>query len=188
MRMLNKSLACMIRGKSVEEAIRFSFMDHKDKLSIPAAQNYANDLYYLRTRHMPSSVVKFNAKPINILVKTGVNLFCKMGIKSFKNVESYKFNKKYKSIYIFPDFVPKKLTIENKKIINCCLELKISSNKNKRISKKHVLQCYRYSTKSRRPVILMYLFFSKKTDKIGVYQVFPKFFIISDGDMAKFDI
>jgi len=188
MKQLNKSLTCMIRGKSVEEAIRFSFMAHKEKLSIPAAQNYANDLYYLRTRHLLASVVKFNARPINILVKTGINIFTKMGIKSFKNTESYELNNNNRSFYIFPDFVPKKLVIEKKKINNCCLELKISSDKKQRISKKHILQCYRYSTKSRKPVILLYLFFLKKPKKIGIYEVSPKFFIISNDRLSKFEI
>ena len=179
MKQLNKSLACMIRGKAVEEAIRFSFMDHKDKLSIPAAQNYANDLYYLRTKYLLPSVVKFNARPINILVKTGINIFTKMGIKNFKNTASYELNNGNRSFYIFPDFVPKKLVIEKKKINNCCLELKISSNKKQRISRKHIVQCYKYSTQSRKPVILLYLFFFKKLKKIGIYKVCPKIFIIN---------
>jgi len=186
--MLNKSLACMIRGKSIEEAIRFSFMNHKEKLSIPAAQNYANDLYYLRTKYMPSNLVKFNANPINILVKTGINLFCKMEVKKFETVDSFKFNSKKKSIYIFPDFFSKSAKIDNKKIKNCCIELKISSNKQKKVNNKHVLQCHRYSTKSRKPVILMYLFFNKKPKSRGIYLVSPKIFIISNGKMSKFDI
>ena len=188
MRMLNKSITCMIRGKSIEEAIRFSFMSHKEKLSIPAAQNYANDLYYLRTKHMPSNIVKLTADPINILVKTGINLFYKMGIKKFENLESYKFNKRKKSIYIFPDFFSKSVKIDNKKFNNCCIELKKSSNKYKRISKKHFFQCFRYSSKSRKPVILTYLFFNKKPKSKCIYLVFPKIFIISNGKMSKFDI
>ena len=188
MKQLNKSLVCMIRGKSVEEAIRFSFMAHKDRLSIPAAQNYANDLYYLRTKGFSPSVVKFNAKPINTLVKAGINLFTRMGIKCFKNLQSYEFVDKNGSFYVFPDFVPKKLTIEKKSIKNCCLELKISSSKKQKISKKHILQCYRYSTKSRKPVILLYLFFSKKLKKKGIYEVFPKFFIIFNNELVKFQI
>ena len=188
MRMLNKSVTSMIRGKSIEEAIRFSFMNHKEKLSIPAAQNYANDLYYLRTKHIPSNIVKLNARPINILVKTGINLFFKMGIREFKNVDSFKSNIKNKTIYIFPDFFSKSVKIDKKKFKNCCIELKISSNKHKRISKKHVLQCLRYSSKSRKPVILTYLFFSKNVKNIDTFSVFPKIFIISHGKMSKFDI
>ena len=188
MRKLNKSLACMIRGKSIEEAIRFSFMNHKEKLSIPAAQNYANDLYYLRTKHMPSNLVKFNASPINILVKTGINLFYKIGIKKFENVESYRFNNRKKSIYVFPDFFSKSVKIDNKKFNNCCIELKISSNNSKRVNKKHVFQCFRYSSKSRKSVILTYLFFNKKPESKGIYLVTPKIFIISNGKMSKFDI
>ena len=65
----------MIRGKAVEEAIRFAFFDHRDKLSVPAAQNYANDLYYLRTKHFPHKVIKSNAKPINILSVDAVLIF-----------------------------------------------------------------------------------------------------------------
>ena len=188
MRQLNKSIACMIRGKSIEEAIRFSFLDHKEKFSVPASQNYANDLYYLRTKHLSPSVVKFNAKPINAIVKAGINLFSKMGIKSLKKIESYYFNKNNNNIYIFPDFVPHKLFIENRKLRNSCLELKVSGDRKRRISKKHVYQCSRYSTKSRKPVILLYLFFSKKPKKNGIYDVFPRIYIISNKRMRKFKI
>ena len=55
---INNSIASMIRGKSVEEAIRFAFFNHKDKFSIKAAQNYANDLYYLRTK-AAADAIKF---------------------------------------------------------------------------------------------------------------------------------
>ena len=80
------------------------------------------------------------------------------------------------------------MKIDNKKFNNCCIELKISSNKYKRISKKHVFQCFRYSSKSRKPVVLTYLFFNKKGKSKGIYLVFPKIFIISNGKMSKFDI
>ena len=62
------NLAAMIRGKAIEEAIRFSYAFHRDQFSIPAAQNYANDMYYLRTKKLPPTVVKNNALPINNLV------------------------------------------------------------------------------------------------------------------------
>ena len=54
---VNNSIASMIRGKSVEEAIRFAFFNHKDKFSIKA-QNYANDLYYLRTKFFAKKSLK----------------------------------------------------------------------------------------------------------------------------------
>ena len=183
---MKKSLACMIRGKSVEEAIRFTFFDHKDKLSIPAAQNYANDLYYLRTKHFPQSVVKFNAKPINILVKTGINAFVRMGIKGFKNINSFKLHNSRNTKFVFPDFIPQKIQIDRNKLLNCCLELKISNKKNYKVVKKHVEQCLRYATKSRKPVILLYLFFARNPGKWGQYSAFPKFFIISERNLAKF--
>ena len=188
MRQLNKSLASMIRGKSIEEAIRFSFFNHKDKFSIKAAQDYANDLYYLRTKNLTPSVVKFNAKPINALVRSGVNLFLKIGIKNLKNVDSYSVHNKENSFFIYPDFVTNKLTINKKNITDCCVELKVSNCRRKRIVKKHSYQCFRYSTKSGKPVILVYLFFSKKHKKDGIYQVSPKLFIIFNKRMRKFHI
>jgi len=174
----NKSIACMIRGKAIEEAIRFAFFDHKEKLSISAAQNYANDLYYLRTKHFPDNIVKFNAKPINALVRSGVKVFVKLGIKGFKDINSFKIRGLKNKNFIFPDFVPYKIKIDRNKFSNCCLELKVSNKKNYKAVKKHIKQCARYATKSSKPVILLYLFFSKKPGKWGKYVVSPKFFII----------
>ena len=73
----------MIRGKAIEEAIRFSYAFHRDQFSIPAAQNYANDLYYLRTKNLPSFVVKNNALPINTLVRTGIKAFTFLKVKTY---------------------------------------------------------------------------------------------------------
>ena len=51
---INKnSRACMIRGKVIEEALRF-YLENKDKdLSITSIETYANDLYYLKTKDLP---------------------------------------------------------------------------------------------------------------------------------------
>ena len=185
---VNNSIASMIRGKSVEEAIRFAFFNHKDKFSIKAAQNYANDLYYLRTKFFAKKIVKDNAKPINSLVRVGVNTFFKLGVKNLKNVDSFKIKNKQSAYFIFPDFVSNICDVNNKKIKNCCVELKVSNKKNRKISRKHVLQCYNYSTQSRKPVVLIYLFFGKKPIKSGIYEVNPKIFIIFNNKMRKLDL
>ena len=185
---VNNSIASMIRGKSVEEAIRFAFFNHKDKFSIKIAQNYANDLYYLRTKFFAKKIIKDNAKPINALVRVGVNTFFKLGIKNLKNVDSFKIKNKQNAYFIFPDFVSNICDVNNKKIKNCCVELKVSNKKNRKISRKHVLQCYNYSTQSRKPVVLVYLFFEKKPTKPGIYEVNPKIFVILNNKMRKLDL
>ena len=55
---INKnSRACMIRGKVIEEALRF-YLENKDKnLSINSIENYANDLYYLKTKIYPEKLL-----------------------------------------------------------------------------------------------------------------------------------
>ena len=87
------NLASMIRGKAIEEAIRFAFAIHRNHMSIPAAQNYANDIYYLRTKNLPTTVIKNNAKPINSLVRAGIKAFTFLKIKNLKNNDPYKINK-----------------------------------------------------------------------------------------------
>ena len=185
---INNSIASMIRGKSVEEAIRFAFFNHKDKFSIKAAQNYANDLYYLRTKFFAKKIIKDNAKPINALVRVGVNTFFKLGVKSLKNVDSFKIKNKQSEYFIFPDFVSNICDLNNEKIKNCCLELKVSHRQTKKISRKHILQCYKYSTQSRKPVILVYLFFEKKPTKPGIYDVNPKIYKILNKKMRKLEL
>ena len=175
----------MIRGKAVEEAIRFAFLKHKDKLSVAAAQSYANDLYYLRTKYFPPSIVKSNAQPINSLVRTGINTFLKLGVRSFKNLYSFQLGKIEQPKFVFPDFVPKQMSLNNKKFNNCCLELKISNKRNYKVVKRHVEQCLKYSTKSRKPVILVYLFYEKKPKKLGIYNAFGKIFIVSEKIFTK---
>ena len=116
----------MIRGKAVEEAIRFSFASHRDKMSIPAAQNYANDIYYLRTKKFPPTIVKNIALPINTLVRAGINAFAFLKVKTLKNINSYKLKK---SKYVYPDFNAEKIELDGKKYNNCCIELKVSGKK-----------------------------------------------------------
>ena len=91
------NLAAMIRGKAIEEAIRFSYAFHRDQFSIQS-QNYANDIYYLRTKKLPTTIVKNNALPINSLVRTGIKAFTFLKVKKLKDITSYKF-KKFRHVY-----------------------------------------------------------------------------------------
>ena len=169
-------VACMIRGKAVEEAIRFSFSFHRDRMSVPAAQNYANDLFYLRTQKFPKTIVKKVAKPLNSLVRAGIQAFVYLNIKSLSDINSYKLRKLK---YVYPDFKTGNLNLDGDKYKNCCLELKVSSKNIKDGLKKHINQCVNYSTKSRSPVILIYLIFSKNKSRFIEYSSSPKFFIIN---------
>lgn len=177
------NLASMIRGKAVEEAIRFSFSFHRDKMSIPAAQNYANDIYYLRTKKLPSSVIKKNALPINSLVRAGIKAFHYLRVKTLKNVNSYKL-KNLKHVY--PDFNASEVNLDGKKHLNCCIELKVSGENIEKSKRKHVKQCVNYSIKSRKPVVLVYLIFLKKNCKFINYTSKPIFFLINKKKMVHF--
>ena len=182
----NHALASMIRGKSIEEAIRFSFSDHRDRMSVRAAQEYANDLYYLRTKSFPSKIVKTNALPINILVKTGINVFAFLKIRSLLNNNSYKLNYFNKNKYVYPDFKTPKLQIDGESINNCCIELKISNKRIKNSLKKHIKQCLNYSIKSRKPVLLLYIIYHRTKFKHVIYEAFPKIFLINKKNGTNF--
>ncbi len=174
-----KSIVSMIRGKCIEEGIRFAFLNKNERLSVSAAQNYANDLYYLKTKNLPARVVKFNARPINILVKTGINAFARLGIKKIKkNLGSFKIRVAKKRKYIYPDFKSSYIRINDENFKDCCLELKVSGKLNRKYEKKHILQCAKYSTKSRKPVILFYLFHFKKAGKFNQFSAISKVFMI----------
>ena len=170
------NLAAMIRGKAIEEAIRFTYAFHRDKFSIPAAQNYANDIYYLRTKNLPSTIVKNNAQPINSLVRSGINAFSYLKIKSLKNINSYKIRK---TKHVYPDFNAKKIKLDRKIYDNCCIELKVSGENIIKSKIKHIKQCVNYSTKSRKPVVLIYLIFKKTNCKFRKYSSKPLFFLIN---------
>ena len=176
------NLAAMIRGKAIEEAIRFSYAFHRDQFSIPAAQNYANDLYYLRTKNLPSLVVKNNALPINTLVRTGIKAFTFLKVKKLKDTRSYKL-KKLK--YVYPDFNTNRIEVDGRNYKNCCIELKVSEKNIKKSSNKHVKQCINYSIKSRKPVMLIYLIFEKKRQKFNKYWSKAKFFLINQKNLAE---
>ena len=178
------NLAAMIRGKAIEEAIRFSYAFHRDQFSIPAAQNYANDLYYLRTKKLPPTVVKNNALPINTLVRTGIKAFTFLKVKKLKDISSYKL-KKVKHVY--PDFNANKIQVDGKNYKNCCIELKVSEKNIKESLNKHVRQCINYSIKSRKPVILIYLIFEKKKQKFNKYLSKAKFFLVNQKNLAVFE-
>lgn len=169
------NLASMIRGKAIEEAIRFAFAIHRNHMSIPAAQNYANDIYYLRTKNLPTTVIKNNAKPINSLVRAGIKAFTFLKIKNLKNNDPYKINK---SRYIYPDFKAKKIKLDGQKYENCCVELKVSGENIEESKNKHIRQCINYSIKSRKPVVLIYLIFKKNNGNFISFSSKPIFFLI----------
>ena len=169
------NLASMIRGKAIEEAIRFAFALHRNHMSIPAAQNYANDIYYLRTKNLPTNVIKNNAKPINSLVRAGIKAFTFLNIKTLKDNDPYKISK---SKYIFPDFKAKKIKLDGQNYENCCVELKVSSENIEESKNKHIRQCINYSIKSRKPVILIYLIFKKNNGNSIFFSSKPLFFLI----------
>ena len=175
------NLAAMIRGKAIEEAIRFSYAFHRDQFSIPAAQNYANDFYYLRTKKLPVTIVKKNALPINTLVRTGIKAFTFLKVKKLKDIPSYKLKKFY---HVYPDFNANKIEIDGKNYRNCCIELKVSEKKINVSSNKHVEQCVNYSIKSGKPVILIYLIFEKKRQRFNNYSSKAKFFLINQNNLA----
>ena len=152
-------------------------------MSIPAAQNYANDIYYLRTKKFPPTIVKNNALPINTLVRAGINAFAFLKVKTLKNINSYKLKK---SKYVYPDFNAEKIELDGEKYNNCCIELKVSGEKITESLKGHVKQCVNYSIKSRKPVVLIYLIFEKNDNKFVKYSSKPRFFLISQKKMVQF--
>ena len=176
---INKnSRACMIRGKVIEEALRF-YLENKDKdLSITSIETYANDLYYLKTKDLPGKIVKFNAKPINSLVKIGIKTFNSLMIKKIINLKSLKIKKNHIKTVVYPDFKVNKLNINDECFKNCCVELKVTNQIKKSLLKKHASQCYNYTINSRKPVILIYLVFSKIGSKHPVFQAKAVLYIV----------
>ncbi len=91
------SKAAMVRGKAVEEGIKF-FLENLDKKNnISDAQHYANDLYYLNTSNLNRDIIKKYALPINALVRTGVIVFCNV----LRIIKLSKNNITFKKIMIY---------------------------------------------------------------------------------------
>ena len=170
----------MIRGKIIEESIRFYFENRINNISISSAENYANDLYYLKTRKLPEKIIKLSSQPINVIVRTGIKAFKSLMIRKILNLKSYKIkkNKSYKTIY--PDFNISKLNINNKNLRDCCLELKVTNRIRTSAIKRHAAQCYNYSIKSGKPVILLYLVYSKIGQKHPFFTAKPMFYIVNN--------
>ena len=64
----------------------------------------------------------------------GINTFFKLGVKNLKNVDSFKIKNKQSAYFIFPDFVSNICDVNNKKIKNCCVELKVSIKRIERLA------------------------------------------------------
>ena len=176
---INKnSRACMIRGKVIEEALRF-YLENKDKnLSINSIENYANDLYYLKTKDLPGKIVKLNAKPINSIVRVGIKTFNSLMIRKIINLKSLKIKKNQIKTAVYPDFKVNKLNIDNEDFKNCCVELKVTNKIKNSLLKKHASQCYNYTINSRKPVILVYLVFHKIGLKHPFFQAKAVLYIV----------
>ena len=175
----NNALICMIRGKIIENTIRFYFQNIKNDFPISCAQNYANDIYYLYTRKFPAKMISSNSQPINALIRVGIKAFKALAVRKLINTKSYRITLSKKQKTIFPDFKVTKLNINNKNIKNCCLELKVANRVKPSLLKKHATQCTRYSIKSRKPVILLYLIYRKIGKKHPIFAVKPEFYIVN---------
>ena len=181
--MMNKynfknSRACMIRGKAVEETIRF-YYENLGKMSLTQAQNFANDLYHLKTVGLPSKIINLNAKPINAIVKAGVTAFKDLNIKKVINFKSYKLFKKKKNRTVFPDFKIDKMSLKKKSFKSSCVELKVVKKLSFNLINKHAKQCYNYSINGRKPVILLYIIYEESSGKHAVYKAKYKIYVVS---------
>ena len=165
----------MIRGKCVEEALRFSIINND--LSIKDIQNYANDMFYLETIKYPSTIIKTLAAPINSIIRTGIITLQDLQINNLLDVNGFKIKNQNKLIDVFPDFIFGNLKVNNIEYEDCCLELKVTNNFNKKLLDRHTEQCINYCLISQKPTILFYLIHDEKNKNLPI-QTKPRFYLI----------
>ena len=122
--------------------------------------------YYFFYKQRDTSQYYLTLKDINTYMK----------IK--RNLGSFKIRVANKRRYVYPDFKSSYIRVNGEKFKDCCLELKVSNKMNRKYEKKHILQCAKYSTKSRKPVILFYLFHFKKAGNFNQFSAISKVFMI----------
>ena len=92
-----------------------------------------------------------------------------MQINNLLSVNGFKIKNKNKLIDVFPDFIFGNLKVNNIEYEDCCLELKVTNNFNKKLLDRHTEQCINYCLISKKPTILFYLIHDEKT-KIYQYK------------------
>ena len=175
----SRSQCLMIRGKAVEESLRFYLENrNKIKLSIQDIRDYALDYYFLRTKELSSQISKKHSLPIFSLVKSGLNGINCLLTKNSKLIENTSINSHESKI--FPDFLISNIFIDDFKLDLCYLELKVVDKKNFSTNRKYQLQALNYAINSKTAVLLMYIVFNKKSvdkyNQFTSYSQFTKFF------------
>ena len=177
----------MIRGKSIEEALRF-FLENRKKfqLSLKDIQEYALDYYFLRTNGLYNQIIKKHSMPIKSLVRAGVNGFSKIITQNSSLIENSTID--VDGINKFPDFLLSNLLVDQQLLRDCLIELKIVEKNNFHNHSRYQRQALSYAIHSNKPVLLMYLITeSKIIEKQKIFQSFPKFLKIFPKKFAKFD-
>ena len=134
------SLAKMIQGKIIQEAIFFALSNKSENISQKKVFEYANNRYSVLAnkihKHSLKKVEKFN----NILIRTGLHFF--------ESIEALQCSTPhpifFEDHYVYPDFFFKSLLFDNKKLKKCYVELKITNNFNKKKLSRDIAQAKKY--------------------------------------------
>lgn len=169
----SKSQSMMIRGKAIEEALRF-YIKNKETLNLRQKDiiDYAFDYYFLRTSKLSNQIAKKNSNSIPQLVRSGVYFFDNILSKNSILLNSSLSDGK---IDIYPDFALTNIKFNDQLIKKCLIELKIVSESNFKVDSRYKRQALKYAYWSNLPVLLAYLVIKeKKSLNTVIFESYPR--------------
>ena len=169
----SKSQSLMIRGKAIEESLRF-YISNKYKFILRQKDiiDYAFDYYYLRTVNLSNSITKKNSNAIPHLVRSGIQFFDKV-MNKHSNIINYSLSDGQVDTY--PDFTLTNIIYGDKKFSKCLIELKIVNALNFKNNARYKKQAFKYACLSEIPVILLYLVIREKKSRNSItFESYPQ--------------
>ena len=134
------SLAKMIQGKIIQEAIFFALSNRSESISQKKVFEYAKNRYSILGnkihKHSLKKIEKFN----NNLIRTGIHFL--QNIEALHCINPHPII--FEDQHVYPDFFFKSLIFDNKKQKNCYVELKITNNFNQRKLSRDIAQASKY--------------------------------------------
>ncbi|MFL2885649.1 MAG: hypothetical protein ACJZ48_01735 [Candidatus Pelagibacterales bacterium] len=174
-----RTIASMLRGKAVEEGVRYAVTNGLYAVKTNDAQNYGLNYFHENKRDIPNRFYHRYEKQIPSMIRICIKTL--ISIQYSKNIKPRKMNDLRTENFVYPDFQTDSVIIDKKKIKRPIIELKTGEFIDHARVLRDSKQAIKYTTKRKRTCILLYLIAIKPIKKYDLYSANSHLFTVSKG-------
>lgn len=174
-----RTIASMLRGKAVEEGVRYAVTNGLYSVKTIDAQKYGLNYFHVNKRNIPNRFYKRYEKQIPSMIRICIKTL--ISIKYGKNIKPKKMHNLITQKFAFPDFQTESVIIDEKKITRPIIELKTGEFINQTRILRDSKQALKYTTKRKGTCILLYLIANKPKTRHDLYSANSHLFRVSKG-------